>query len=88
MTESTRTLAERLRSISDLAIRLNRIHDVEGIGQAIVSEARGLIDHDTIRVYRVDHEAGTCEPIAFQGTFAGMERPGRREPARPRSARA
>jgi len=75
LAESTRTLADRLRSISDLAIRLNRIHDVVGIGQAIVSEARGLIDHDTVRVYRVDHEAGTCEPIAFQGTFAGIDQP-------------
>ncbi len=75
LTESSRTLAERLRSISDLAVRLNRIHDVVGIGQAIVSEARGLIDHDTVRVYQVDHVAGTCEPIAFQGTFNGMERP-------------
>ncbi len=75
LAESTRTLVERLRSISDLAIRLNRIHDVVGIGQVIVSEARGLIDHDTVRVYRVDHEAGACEPIAFQGTFAGLEHP-------------
>ena len=75
LAESTRTLADRLRSISDLAIRLNRIHDVSGIGQAIVSEARGLIDHDTVRVYQVDHDAGTCEPIAFQGIFAGIDRP-------------
>ena len=75
LAESTRTMADRLRSISDLAIRLNRIHDVVGIGQAIVSEARGLIDHDTVRVYQVDHAAGLCEPIAFQGTFAGLERP-------------
>ena len=75
LAESTRTLADRLRSISDLAVRLNRIHDVTGIGRAIVSEARGLIEHDTVRVYRVDQAAGTCEPIAFQGTFAGLERP-------------
>ena len=75
LADSTRTLADRLRSISDLAIRLNRIHDVVGIGQAIVSEARGLIDHDTVRVYQVDHETGTCEPIAFQGTFAGIDHP-------------
>ena len=75
LAESTRSMADRLRSISDLALRLNRIHDVQGIGRAIVSEARGLIDHDTVRVYRVDQGAGTCEPIAFQGTFAGTENP-------------
>ena len=51
-----------------------------GHGQAIVSEARGLIDDDTVRVYQVDHEAGTCEPIAFQGTFAGLDRPGAKPP--------
>ena len=75
LAESTRTLAGRLRAISELAGRLNRLHDVEGIGAAIVAEARRLIDHDTIRVYRVDHETGMCEPVAFQGTFMGVERP-------------
>ena len=61
LTESTQTLAGRLRAISELAGRLNRLHDVEAIGAAIVAEARNLIDHDTIRVYRVDHETGMCE---------------------------
>ena len=88
LAESTRTLAARLRAIQDLAGRLNRIQDVAGIAEAIVAEARGLIDHDTIRVYRVDHDTGMCEPIAFQGTFLGVERPGRRNAARARSARA
>ncbi len=40
-----------------------------------MAEARRLIDHDTIRVYRVDHETSMCEPIAFQGTFLGMSDP-------------
>ena len=75
LTESTQTLAGRLRAISELAGRLNRLNDVEGIGAAIVAEARNLIDHDTIRVYRVDHETGMCEPVAFQGTFMGVQRP-------------
>ena len=71
----TRTVADRLRSISDLAVRLNAIHGAAGIGQAIVAEARNLIDYDTVRVYGVDHETGMCEPIAFQGAFVGLERP-------------
>ncbi len=75
LAESTRTLADRLRAISDLAGRLNRIQDVAGIAQAIVAEARRLIEYDTIRVYRVDAEAGMCEPIAFQGTFMGVADP-------------
>ncbi len=73
--EATRDLAARLRAIQDLSARLNRIQDVDGIAEAIVAEARSLIDHDNIRVYRVDHETGWCEPIAFQGTFMGTDRP-------------
>ena len=34
------TLAERLRAISELAVRLNRIQDLDGIAAAIVGEAR------------------------------------------------
>ena len=80
LADSTRTMTGRLRAISELAARLNRLQDVEGIGHAIVAEARTLIDHDTIRVYRVDHETGMCEPIAFQGTFMDVADP---DPAAP-----
>ncbi len=73
--EATLDLAARLRAIQDLSARLNRIQDVRGIAEAIVAEARSLIDHDNIRVYRVDHATGMCEPIAFQGTFMGVDTP-------------
>ncbi|HEY5436129.1 MAG TPA: EAL domain-containing protein [Candidatus Limnocylindrales bacterium] len=72
---SVREGAARLRAIQELSSRLNRIQDVEGIGEAIVAEADRLISHDTIRVYRVDHVSQTCEPIAFQGEFMGIGRP-------------
>ena len=75
LAQETHALADRLRAISELAVRLNRIQDVDGIAATIVSEAGRLIDHDTIRVYRVDHERGVCEPIAFQGTFLGTSEP-------------
>ena len=75
LAEASHALAERLGAISELAVRLNRIHDIDGIAASIVGEAGRLIDHDTIRVYRVDHEAGICEPIAFQGTFLGSSDP-------------
>ena len=75
LVESTNRLAERLRAIGDLAVDLNRIHDVDGIAAAIVREARRLIDYDSIRVYRVDRISGTCEPIAFQGRFMGIAHP-------------
>ncbi|HEY6571074.1 MAG TPA: GAF domain-containing protein, partial [Candidatus Limnocylindrales bacterium] len=44
----------RLRAIQELSSRLNRIQQVEKIGDAIVAEADRLINHDTIRVYTVD----------------------------------
>jgi diguanylate cyclase (GGDEF)-like protein len=72
---STRTLAERLRAISELAGRLNRLQDAHGVARAIVAEARRLISYDTIRVYVVDHESGMCEPIAFHGTLNGTSNP-------------
>jgi diguanylate cyclase (GGDEF)-like protein/PAS domain S-box-containing protein len=73
--EATLDLAARLRAIQDLTARLNQIQDVRGIAEAIVTEARSLIDHDNIRVYRVDHATQMCEPIAFQGIFMGVDTP-------------
>ncbi len=73
--EATLDLAARLRAIQDLSARLNRIQDVQGIAEAIVAEARSLIDYDNIRVYRVDHATGMCEPIAFSGVFMGVADP-------------
>ena len=67
----TRELAARLRAIQDLGGRLSRLTDVPAIGEAIVAATRKLIDFDNIRVYRVDHERGVCEPIAFHGAFMG-----------------
>jgi diguanylate cyclase (GGDEF)-like protein len=69
LANSTRTLAARLRVISELAGRLSHLQDVAGIAKTIVAETRQLIDYDTIRVYRVDRDAGWCEPIAFQQMF-------------------
>ncbi len=74
--QGVQNLGARLRVIGDLAIRLNRVQDVASIGAAIMTEAQTLIDCDTIRVYRVDDDAGTCEPIAFSGKFVGRENPG------------
>ncbi len=73
--DSNRRLAARLAAIGELTLRLDRISDVQGIGEAIVGEARTLIDHDTIRVYGVDDQTGWCEPIAWQGTFSGGVEP-------------
>ncbi|HWP62632.1 MAG TPA: GAF domain-containing protein, partial [Candidatus Binatia bacterium] len=72
---SVQALAARLRAIQDLGLRLDRIRDVRAIGEAIVDEVRTLLDVDTVRVYRVDEASRTCEPIAFQGRFMGVENP-------------
>ncbi|MEP7081885.1 MAG: GAF domain-containing protein [Chloroflexota bacterium] len=57
--------AARMRSIQDLSARLNRLTDVKAIAQAIVDEASAIAAYHDIRVYRVDHERGICEPVAF-----------------------
>jgi diguanylate cyclase (GGDEF)-like protein/excisionase family DNA binding protein len=72
---SVEDLAARLRAVQDLSARLSSIQDVRGIGDTIVAEARTLIAFDTLRVYRVDHETGWCEPIAFEGVFMGRTDP-------------
>jgi diguanylate cyclase (GGDEF)-like protein len=75
LAQASRGLADRLASIAELAGRLSRLHDVEEIAWAIVAETGRLIDRDTIRVYRVDHATGWCEPLAFEGTFLGTTSP-------------
>ena len=75
LVEASTALAGRLRAIGELAADLNRIQDIDAIAAAIVREARRFIDHETIRIYRVDTAVGMCEPIAFQGRFLGMEHP-------------
>ena len=72
---SRRTLADRLTSIAELTARLNQLKDHQAIAAAIVAEAKRLTEHDTIRVYRVDHAAAMCEPLAFEGTFLGDTNP-------------
>jgi diguanylate cyclase (GGDEF)-like protein len=75
LAESRRSLAERLSSIAELAGRLSGLIDQQAIAWAIVEEAKRLIEHDTIRVYRVDRATRMCEPIAFEGTFLGTTEP-------------
>ncbi|MEA2517982.1 MAG: hypothetical protein QOF49_62, partial [Chloroflexota bacterium] len=73
--ESVRSLAARLEAVQDLAVRLNRTHGLAEIADLLVEGTERLIDHDSIRVYRVDHDSGWCEPIAFKGQLLGLEEP-------------
>jgi len=63
--------AARMRSIQDLSARLNRLTDVQAIADAIVAEASTLAAYHDIRVYAVDWDSHTCEPIAFTDRLLG-----------------
>jgi diguanylate cyclase (GGDEF)-like protein/excisionase family DNA binding protein len=73
--DSVQSLAARLRAIHDLAVRLNRIRDLNELAAVIVEGTERLIELDTIRVYRVDRSTMMCEPIAFKGMFGGNPNP-------------
>ena len=61
---SSARLTRQLDAIRELALRLNRLQDVTGIGETIVAEAGQLLQYDTIGVYRVDERSGDCIRIA------------------------
>ncbi len=63
--------AARMRSIQDLSASLNRLSDVKAIAEAIVAQASTLAEYHDIRVYEVDWESRTCEPIAFTRRLLG-----------------
>jgi diguanylate cyclase (GGDEF)-like protein/excisionase family DNA binding protein len=63
--------AARMRSIQDLSARLNRLTDVQAIADAIVAEASSLAAYHDIRIYTVDWETRTCEPIAYTDRLLG-----------------
>ena len=75
-------LADRLSSIAELAGRLSGLHDQASIASAIVEEAKRLIEHDTIRVYRVDHADRDVRAHRVRGHVPRHDR------ARPGDARA
>ncbi len=73
--DSVRSLAARLEAVQDLAVRLNRTRGLAEIADLVVEGTERLIDHDSIRVYQVDHETGWCEPVAFKGHILGSSDP-------------
>jgi diguanylate cyclase (GGDEF)-like protein len=75
LNDSVRSLAARLEAVQDLAVRLNRTRGLTEIAELIIEGTGRLIEHDTIRVYRIDHDTGWCEPLAFRGTFGGSHAP-------------
>ncbi len=59
----------QLRALGTLAAKLNRLNDVHRIGTTMVEEMRALIDYHNARVYLLDDDGHTLEPIAFGGTL-------------------
>ncbi len=73
----------RLRAISELAGRLNRLQDVDRDRQR--DRRRGAVRSSTTTRSASTGSTtrpATCEPIAFQGIFLGGQRPGPGGPAR------
>jgi diguanylate cyclase (GGDEF)-like protein len=63
---SPRSVAQ-LRVLQSLSARLNRLNDVQRIGEVITTELRALIDYHNCRVYVLDPDQQTLTPIAFRG---------------------
>lgn len=56
-----------LRLLQSLAAKLNRLHDVAEIAEAITVELRSLIDYHNCRIHLLEREGTTLVPIAFRG---------------------
>ncbi len=57
----------QLKLLGAIAGKLNRLSDVHEIGSTIVSELRTMIDYHNARVYLLDGNGRTLEPVAFGG---------------------
>src|SRR5437899_1901043 len=65
----------QLNMLHSLAAKLNRLGDVEEIGEEITSELHTIIDYHSCRVYLLQSDGLTLKPIAFQGAlFSDYER--------------
>ncbi|HEX9123280.1 MAG TPA: ATP-binding protein [Actinomycetota bacterium] len=63
----------QLRMLHSLAARLNRLNDVNEIGDAVTAELKTLIDYHNCRIYLLADDAVTLEPIVFRGELTEYE---------------
>jgi HD-GYP domain-containing protein (c-di-GMP phosphodiesterase class II)/putative methionine-R-sulfoxide reductase with GAF domain len=68
----SRSVAQ-LRMLQSLSAKLNRLHSVPEIGEAITAELRSLIDYHNCRVYLLALDEETLIPIAFRGVLTEYE---------------
>ena len=57
-----------LRLLGALAGKLNRLNDVTRIGETIAADLAAMVDYHNARVYLLDADGETLEPVAFLGT--------------------
>jgi len=57
----------QIRLLGALASKLNRLNQVDQIGDTIVTELRTMVDYHNARVYLLADDGVTLEPIAFGG---------------------
>ncbi len=56
-----------LKMLQSLSQKLNRLNDVDGIGETITAELRSLIDYHNCRIHLLQPDGDTLLPIAFRG---------------------
>ena len=56
-----------LKMLQSLSQKLNRLNDVERIGETITAELRSLIDYHNCRIHLLQPDGDTLLPIAFRG---------------------
>jgi diguanylate cyclase (GGDEF)-like protein len=56
-----------LKMLQSLAGKLNRLNDVERIGETITAELSSLIDYHNCRVHLLQPDGETLSPVAFRG---------------------
>lgn len=67
--------AAQLNMLHSLAAKLSSLGDVEDIGAAITAELKTIVDYHNCRVYLLQPDGITLQPIAFRGElFSEYER--------------
>ncbi len=68
-----RSLAQ-LNLLQDFAAKLDRLRDVNRIGETITEELLELVAYQDCRVYQLDGSGSALEPIAYSGKAADVDR--------------
>ncbi len=57
----------QLKMLHSLAAKLNRLNDVQQIGEVVTAELRTLIDYHNCRIYLLQPDGESLVPIVFRG---------------------